>query len=490
MLEILPVLQCVSGCLDLTTFRQLCILVLAMLSMTGRVTMLGISRWAGKGGSYRTIQRFFATAIDWGQLNWTLLRCQVFESDEVVLVTGDESTVTKSGTKTHGLDTFFSSIVGKPVKGIAVFTWSLTSVKQRRSFPLLSHQVIKDSSDSNEGQQADVNTSTSKDNSKDNSKNRSASKGKDKGKGKGTGKSKSKRKSKGTSISKSKGKSKKKRTKKKPGRPRGSKNQNRENVELSPYLQTLQTQLLAVKDLVGSRLSLTYVVLDGAFGNNYALQMVRRCGMHIISKLRADSALYFPYTGTYSGHGPRKKYGEKLMIGNLPKTSLTRQTTTGVMQTSVYQMNLWHKSFPQLLNVVILVKEHLKTGKRAHVILVSSDSSLSAEHIIEYYRLRFQIEFNFRDAKQFWGLEDFMNIREQQVTTAMNLSFFLVNVSQILLRRFRHTAPAFSVNDLKAHFRGVKYVNAVLELLPEKPDTIVMQQIAEEIGKLGSINVA
>jgi putative transposase len=468
MLEILPVLRCVSCCLDLTTFRQLCILVLAMFSMTGRVTMLGISRWAGKGGSYRTIQRFFATAIDWGQLNWTLLRCQIFEPDEVVLVTGDESTVTKSGTKTHGLDTFFSSIVGKPVKGIAVFTWSLTSVKQRRSFPLLSHQVIKDSSDSDEGQQADVDTSTSKDNSM----------------------------SKSTSTSKSTSKdartrtSKKNRAKKTQGRPRGSKNHNRENVELSPYLQTLQTQLLAVKDLVGSRLSLTYVVLDGAFGNNYALQMVRRCGMHIISKLRADSALYFPYTGTYSGHGPRKKYGEKLTIGNLPKTSLTQQTTTGSSQTSVYQMHLWHKSFPQLLNVVILVKEHLKTGKRAHVLLVSSDRTLSAEHIIEYYRLRFQIEFNFRDAKQFWGLEDFMNIREQQVTTAMNLSFFLVNVSQILVRRFRHTAPAFSVNDLKAHFRGVKYVNVVLELLPEKPDTIVMQQIAAEVGKLGSINAA
>ena len=484
MLEILPVLHCVSCCLDLTTFRQLCILVLAMLSMTGRVTMLGISRWAGKGGSYRTIQRFFATAIDWGQLNWTLLRCQVFEPEEVVLVTGDESTVTKSGTKTHGLDTFFSSIVGKPVKGIAVFTWSLTSVKQRRSFPLLSHQVIKDSSDSDEGQQADVNTSTSKDKSRSTStsKSKDKSRSKDKSTSKGTSKSKGK--------GKSKSKSKSKRTKKKQGRPRGSKNQNRENVELSPYLQTLQTQLLAVKDLVGSRLSLTYVVLDGAFGNNYALQMVRRCGMQIISKLRADSALYFPYTGTYSGHGPRKKYGEKLTIANLPKTSLIQQTTTGLMQTSIYQMNLWHKSFPQLLNVVILVKEHLKTGKRAHVILVSSDSNLSAEHIIEYYRLRFQIEFNFRDAKQFWGLEDFMNIREQQVTTAMNLSFFLVNVSQILLRRFRHTTPAFSVNDLKAHFRGVKYVNAVLELLPEKPDTIVMQQIAEEIGKLGSINVA
>jgi DDE superfamily endonuclease len=39
-----------------------------MLVMTGRVTMLGISRWAGKGGSYRTVQRFFSQALPWAML--------------------------------------------------------------------------------------------------------------------------------------------------------------------------------------------------------------------------------------------------------------------------------------------------------------------------------------------------------------------------------------------------------------------------------------
>jgi len=38
--------------------------------MTGRVTMLGISRWAGKGGSYRTVQRVFSTVMPWAILFW------------------------------------------------------------------------------------------------------------------------------------------------------------------------------------------------------------------------------------------------------------------------------------------------------------------------------------------------------------------------------------------------------------------------------------
>lgn len=69
-------------------------------------------------------------------------------------------------------------------------------------------------------------------------------------------------------------------------------------------------------------------------------------------------------------------------------------------------MPLWHKKFAELINIVVMVKINLKTHKRAHVVLFSSDLSLGYENLIDYYRLRFQIEFNFRDAKQYWGLED------------------------------------------------------------------------------------
>ena len=48
-----------------------------------------------------------------------------------------------------------------------------------------------------------------------------------------------------------------------------------------------------------------------------------------------------------------------------------------------------------------------------------------------------QIEFNFRDVKQFWGLEDFMNLGHTAVTNAANLSFFMVNLSHYLLAQFR-----------------------------------------------------
>ena len=59
-------------------------------------------------------------------------------------------------------------------------------------------------------------------------------------------------------------------------------------------------------------------------------------------------------------------------------------------------------------------------------VLFSNDLTLASETVIDYYSLRFQIEFNFRDAKQYWGLEDFMNVQETQVNNAANFSLFMV----------------------------------------------------------------
>src|SRR5437870_4444552 len=194
--------------------------------------------------------------------------------------------------------------------------------------------------------------------------------------------------------------------------------------------------------LIAGVVSLTYVVLDGHFGNHNALQMARQPNLHLISKLRCDAALYFPSTGPYAGRGPHRKYGDKVDYDDLPRPYLKDTPVEGQMQTCVYQMQLLHKEFTQPLHVVIIVKTNLRTQARAHVVLFSSDLALAYAPLVDYYGLRFQIELNFRDAKQYWGLEDFMNVTPTGVTNAANLSLFMVNVAY-RLRADRHPrAPA------------------------------------------------
>ncbi|HSH05781.1 MAG TPA: transposase [Anaerolineae bacterium] len=109
MIDILALLQCLSAHLDKTTIKQFARIVLAMLTITGRVTMLGLSRWTEEGGSYRTIQRFFYKPISWFPLFWQFFYHHLFDAQASYILVGDESVVTKAGRKTHGLEYFFSS---------------------------------------------------------------------------------------------------------------------------------------------------------------------------------------------------------------------------------------------------------------------------------------------------------------------------------------------------------------------------------------------
>jgi putative transposase len=435
MPDIMVLLACLSQCIEPTPLRQLGRVIEAMLSMSGRVTMRGLSRWSGTGGSYRTIQRFFNTSLSWCHLQWLLIRQHLLDADDVVVMSGDHVVVTKSGKTTYGLDRFFSSLYGKTVSGLCFLSLSLLSVKHRTSYPVLIEQVDQSS-------EASV---------------------QDRPKQKFRGQR---------------------------GRPKGSTNRNRREVKFSPSLGFIQEHIKRVLEQIGDALKVVYFIFDGELGHNDAMQMVRQVGLHLVSKLRYNSALYFPYDGPYAGRGPRRKYGQKLGYRNIASEHLKATSLDKDIETRIYQMSLWHKKFADLLNIVVIVKTHVTTHKTAHVVLFSSDITLGYEQLIDYYRLRFQLEFNFRDAKQYWGLDDFMNVNEQPVYNSANLALFMVNISHALIRPMRAQWPAFSVNDLKAWFRGRKYVVETLKLLPEMPDAICIEQVVSQMAALGRVNHA
>ncbi|MBL6982379.1 MAG: transposase [Anaerolineales bacterium] len=442
MMDILALLQCIQPALSATNVKRLSRIAIAMIAMTGRVTMLGISRWTGKGGSYRTIQRFFNAIIPWSLVFKLFFEAHLNNADGEYFLIGDECVATKAGKETHGLDYFFSGLLNKVVKGIAIFTLAVVNVNERRSYPLSVEQVVRSEAE------------------------------------KEAAKTKKKAKAKKDPNA----------PKKKPGRPKGSKNRDKTLVDFTPELKRIQNMVQKQLEMLQGIVTIRHLALDGHFGNNNALQMVLQCGLHLISKLRCDSALFFRYDGPQKKIGPRKKYGQKIDYRNIPDQYLVEKSTDGDIETRIYQAEMLHREFAQPLNVVIITKTNLKTGAFANINLFSSDLELSWKKIIDYYSLRFQIEFNFRDAKQYWGLEDFMNIREVPLTNALHLSLFMVNVSQVLLREFRQTNPDSGVLDLKAYFRAAKYFEETIKMLPEKPEPFLLNQIFGHVASLGCIH--
>jgi len=283
---------------------------------------------------------------------------------------------------------------------------------------------------------------------------------------------------------------KKKRSKKskpKPkGRLKGSLNKDKNELNLSPELLRINELLSNLLQLVRVFVQIKYIALDGHFGHHQAVLMVLENDLHLISKLRKDAALYEKYEGECGGRGPKKKYGNRLKYDLLPTKYLKKSEQNSEIITNYYQGIFLHKEFGREINVVIIVKLNRRTQKVGHAVLFSSDVRLSWEKLLDYYSLRFQIEFNFRDAKQHFGLEDFMNTTKIGVENAANLSFLMVNVSAKLLKTSE--GKCVGINDLKSWFRGVKYALETIKLVQPKAESILIEQVKAAISRIGSIH--
>ena len=442
MTEILPLLLSVQPALDATVTRQLAGIITALLTMTGRVTMLGIARWGERGSSYRTVQRFFHASVPWLQVGWQFFQQHLWDADDTYLLAGDETVVTKSGQTTHGLDRFFSSLVQKAVPSVAFFVLSLVSVKRRRSYPLLSRQVVRTAAE------------------------RAAAGARRKPK-------------KGARAKPASGPR---------GRPRGSKKGAGVAAPLNAELLRVQGWVRLVVEVVRAVLGVRYLVLDGHYGNAGGYALARGAGLELISKLRHDAALYEPYVGPQAKCGAKRKYGAKLKYDELPASALVSTSVADGVQTNTYQGVYWHKAFGVQLNVVVLVQTKVADGKRRHVVLFSSDLTLAAAQLVEYYRLRFQLEFNFREAKQHWGLEDFMVTDEVAVENAASLSLFMVLVSNVLLAAEQMPSGERSIGDLQATYRGWRYVCETIKSLGLEADDIKIGTLGAAVSRLGRIH--
>lgn len=437
MPEILALLQNIAPVVSTALLQQMSHVIYGMLISNGRITMLEISRWTESGGSYRTIQRLYHKPMLWLQIQWIFFTSQLQKSEHEYILAGDEVVFGKAGSETYGIGRFFSSLQNRVIRALSFFVFSVIDVKERRSYPIQAVQMVKE-------KEVQKKKETAKKSAKE--KKRSV------------------------------------------GRPKGSKNKKNEKLNLSPELLRIQPVLEAFLVILKGILAVRYLVMDGHFGNYPSAWMVLQTGLQFVSKLRQDAALYEPFTGKYRGTGRPLKYGDKINVREMKKKYLQSDQRENDIRTQIYQALLLNKEFAFQINVVVILKTNLATHKQAHIILFSTDLELPYEKLFDYYTLRFQIEFNFRDAKQYWGLDDFMNVKQQAVTNAANLSFFMVNFSSVLLRHFRESNSEFSILDLKSHYRGCRYVSETIKLLPHKPDGILLAKIFEQIARLGMVH--
>ena len=136
MPEIVALLQTIQPLISRTSMRQMSQVIQGMLAMSGRITMLGLSRWTEAGGSYRTIQRWYHTPLLWLQIQWFFFTHRLYTAGHEYIAAGDEVVFGKAGKETYGLGRFFSSVQNRSIAGLSFFTFSVSDVNKRQSYTI------------------------------------------------------------------------------------------------------------------------------------------------------------------------------------------------------------------------------------------------------------------------------------------------------------------------------------------------------------------
>lgn len=170
-----------------------------------------------------------------------------------------------------------------------------------------------------------------------------------------------------------------------------------------------------------------YLLVDGYYSKKRFINPVCALnqGLEVVGKLRCDANLRYLYRGTYAGKGRPKRYDGKVDFGDLSRFIYDENEK----DLHLYVQTLWHVGLKRTIRVVLLL--NTSKPKPRYILLFSTDLSLTAKDILELYRLRFQIEFLFRDAKQFTGLTDCQARDKQALHFHFNAALSAINLAKL-----------------------------------------------------------
>lgn len=191
-----------------------------------------------------------------------------------------------------------------------------------------------------------------------------------------------------------------------------------------------------ITDCLGRLEEVHYWVGDGYYAKEKVFNALASRGKHLITKLRTDANLRYLYEGPpKTGPGAPKKYEGKVHFEEALSSGLSGFAEVGVLEDLphvrlfVARANSPH--FCRDLKVVVLLNER----DDSYAVLCSTDLRQPAEEIVAFYRLRYQIEFVIRDAKQQTGLEHCQARSQEKIDFHLNMSFAAVNLGRLLCRR-------------------------------------------------------
>lgn len=202
------------------------------------------------------------------------------------------------------------------------------------------------------------------------------------------------------------------------------------------------TQLQAARPHLPARLR--YLAVDGWYAKQKYVDAAVALDLAVVTKLRNDANMRFRFTGPRTNQRGRPK----LYDGKVDWQDLSRfeqVDTTGLdlaPGVAVLTAELYHGSLKRWLRVVVLVW-HTADGKRHHALLATTDLNCTAADVLRLYQARFQLEFLFRDSKQFAGLTEGQMRNAAALDFHFNAAFATVSAARAATAQAQASDEAF-----------------------------------------------
>lgn len=170
-----------------------------------------------------------------------------------------------------------------------------------------------------------------------------------------------------------------------------------------------------------------YLVVDGYYAKLKFVKAVDQVDLETVGKLRHDANLRYLYDGPQKKFGARRKYDGKVKFDDLRRLEYVGQVD---QELHLYTAVVNSVSLKRNIRLVYVLNLRNK-NKPGYALLFSTDTELDAETIYRYYKARFQIEFIFRDAKQFTGLNDCQARCQESLDFHFNASLTALNLAKV-----------------------------------------------------------
>jgi uncharacterized membrane protein len=233
-----------------------------------------------------------------------------------------------------------------------------------------------------------------------------------------------------------------------------------------------------------------YIVADAYFSKITFVKPMTLEGFQIISRLRDDADLQYYFKGQQKkGKGRRRVYDGKIDFQNLNLKHAT--LVSEIENEKIYSFFAYSKSLKMSLNFVIVYTQG-RTGKCSHKIYFSTDPTQEWSEILHIYRQRFQIEFLYRDAKQFTGLNDCEARSVNKLNFHWNMSLTSVNIAKIatwISKKDKNLkkSPPFSMSDVKTMFFNNLLLNRFISMFGINPKLDKNKSIIKQLLHFGKI---